>query len=73
MTPWLIVAGDFARTGGMDAANHALASYLARSGRTAHLVAHRVEPELAAVPNVVVHRVPRPLGSHRSLLPMRDR
>ena len=64
MTPWLIVAGDFARTGGMDAANHALASYLARSGRVAHLVAHRVEPELAVMPNVVVHRVPRPLGSH---------
>lgn len=51
-------------TGGMDAANHALASYLARSGRETHLVAHRVAPELAALKGVHVHRVPRPLGSH---------
>jgi glycosyltransferase involved in cell wall biosynthesis len=48
----------------MDAANHALASYLARSGRETHLVAHRVAPELAALRGVRVHRVPRPLGSH---------
>lgn len=61
---WLIAAGDFVRTGGMDAANHALASYLARSGRTVHLVAHRVDPVLEALPGVVVHRVRRPLGSH---------
>jgi glycosyltransferase involved in cell wall biosynthesis len=61
---WLIAAGDFVRTGGMDAANHALASYLARSGRTVHLVAHRVDPALAALPGVVVHPVRRPLGSH---------
>ena len=25
MRPWAVVAGDFVRTGGMDAANHALA------------------------------------------------
>jgi glycosyltransferase involved in cell wall biosynthesis len=48
----------------MDAANHALASYLARSGRETHLVAHRVAPELAALRGVQVHRIPRPLGSH---------
>jgi len=48
----------------MDAANHALASYLARSGRETHLVAHRVAPDLAALPGVRVHRVPRPFGSH---------
>ena len=64
MTPWLVVAGDFVRTGGMDAANHALASYLARSGRETHLVAHRVDPELAALPGLHVHRVPRPFGAH---------
>lgn len=64
MKPWLVVAGDFVRTGGMDAANHALASYLARSGRETHLVAHRVDPALAALPGVRVHRVPRPLRSH---------
>ena len=64
MKPWLVVAGDFVRTGGMDAANHALASYLARSGRETHLVAHRVDPALAALPGIRVHRVPRPFGSH---------
>lgn len=64
MKPWLVVAGDFVRTGGMDAANHALASYLARSGRETHLVAHRVDPALAALPGVHVHQVPRPFGVH---------
>jgi glycosyltransferase involved in cell wall biosynthesis len=61
---WLVAAGDFVVTGGMDAANHALASYLARSGRETHLVAHRVAADLAALPAVRVHRIPRPLGSH---------
>ncbi|HET7464304.1 MAG TPA: glycosyltransferase family 4 protein [Longimicrobium sp.] len=61
---WLVAAGDFVTTGGMDAANHALASYLARSGRETHLVAHRVDAELAALPGIHVHAVPRPLGSH---------
>jgi glycosyltransferase involved in cell wall biosynthesis len=61
---WLLAAGDFVRTGGMDAANHALAAYLARSGRETHLVAHRVDAELARLRGVRVHRVPRPLGSH---------
>ncbi|HEU4456781.1 MAG TPA: glycosyltransferase, partial [Longimicrobium sp.] len=62
--PWLLVAGDFVRTGGMDAANHALASYLARSRRETHLVAHRVDSELAGMGGIEVHRVTRPLGSH---------
>ncbi len=69
----MIVAGDFVRTGGMDAANHALASYLARSGRETHLVAHRVAEDLAALPGVRVHRVPRPLGSHTLGFPLLDR
>lgn len=54
-----IVAGDFVRTGGMDAANYALASYLARAGRTVHLVSYRVARELAALGDVRFHRVPR--------------
>jgi len=62
--PWLLVAGDFVRTGGMDAANHALAAHLARSGRETHLVAHRVDEELAGTRGIEVHRVRRPLGSH---------
>jgi glycosyltransferase involved in cell wall biosynthesis len=69
----VIVAGDFVRTGGMDAANHALASYLARSGAETHLVAHRVADDLAALPNARVHPVPRPLGSHTLGFPLLDR
>lgn len=69
----MIVAGDFVRTGGMDAANEALASWLARNGRETHLVAHRVADELAALPHVRVHRVPRPLGSHTLGFPLLDR
>lgn len=70
--PWLVVAGDFVRTGGMDAANHALASYLARAGRETRLVAHRVDPALRALPGIYVHRIPRPLGSHLLGFPLLD-
>lgn len=69
----MIVAGDFVRTGGMDAANHALAAYLARSGTETHLVAHRVADDLAALPNVRFHLVPRPLGFHTLGFPLLDR
>lgn len=71
--PWLVVTGDFVRTGGMDAANLALAEHLARSGRETHLVAHRVDPALATLPGVRVHRVPRPLGSHLLGFPLLSR
>jgi glycosyltransferase involved in cell wall biosynthesis len=64
MTSWAIAAGDFTPQGGMDRANHALARYLATSGRAVHLVAHRVWPDLAALPGVSVTSVPRPFGSH---------
>jgi glycosyltransferase involved in cell wall biosynthesis len=65
MTSWLLASGDFVPVGGMDTANHAFASYLARrNGADVHLVAHRVAPELASHPGVRVHRVPRPLGVH---------
>ena len=59
----LVVAGDFAKAGGMDRANHALAAHLADLGPV-ELVAHRVAGDLLARPNVAWHRVPRPLGSH---------
>jgi glycosyltransferase involved in cell wall biosynthesis len=73
MSVWLLVAGDFTTLGGMDTANFALASYLARRGREGqsaeagevHLVSHRVAPELAALPAIRVHTVPRPLGVQR--------
>jgi len=63
VTGWLLVAGDFVPHGGMDRANRELARYLA-ADTPVHLVAHRVDPELAAHPNVTVHIVPRPFGKH---------
>jgi glycosyltransferase involved in cell wall biosynthesis len=63
MTGWLLVAGDFSPFGGMDRANLALARHLADRGPV-HLVTHRAWDDLAAHPNVIVHRVPRPLGRH---------
>jgi glycosyltransferase involved in cell wall biosynthesis len=59
MTPFLLVSGDFVRTGGMDRANYALASYLARQGHPVHLVTHRVEDDLRALPSIRVHHVPK--------------
>ena len=64
MSSFVIVTGDFTPWGGMDRANFELARHLVRRGDTVHLVAHRVDPELAAHRNVVVHRVARPGGSH---------
>ena len=64
MTPYLLVSGDFVTTGGMDRANYAIASYLARRGHTVHLVAHRADAFLAARPEVRVHNVPKPAGSY---------
>jgi glycosyltransferase involved in cell wall biosynthesis len=73
MTPWLLVSGDFTPLGGMDRANHALASYLAGQGAGVHLVTHRAWSDLEALAGVVVHRVPRPLGSHLLGQPLLDR
>lgn len=70
--PWLIVTGDFTPTGGMDRANHALASYLLREGREVHLVAHRVAYDLRAL-GAEVHLVPKPLGSYFLAEPLLDR
>jgi glycosyltransferase involved in cell wall biosynthesis len=65
MNRWLLIAGDFTPLGGMDRANHALASSLAaRPGAEVHLVAHRVWDDLAHAPAVHVDHVRRPLGSH---------
>jgi glycosyltransferase involved in cell wall biosynthesis len=64
MSTWLLVSGDFTAHGGMDMANYALASFLARRDEV-HVVTHRTAPELAAMPAVTVHQVARPLGKHR--------
>jgi glycosyltransferase involved in cell wall biosynthesis len=64
MRRWALASGDFTRHGGMDRANHALARYLATSGRDVHLVAHRVSTDLALLRGVTVHHARRPFGSH---------
>jgi glycosyltransferase involved in cell wall biosynthesis len=61
---YTVVTGDFVRTGGMDVANFHLARYIAAAGNDLHLVAHRVDPTLAAFPGVTWHRVPKPLNSY---------
>lgn len=62
--PWLLVAGDFTPLGGMDAANHAFARYLASRGDEVYVVAHHVWPDLAAMPSLRWQRVWRPAGRH---------
>ncbi|MEO7649708.1 MAG: glycosyltransferase family 4 protein [Bryobacteraceae bacterium] len=64
MRPYVLVAADFVRTGGMDRANLALATSLAERGHPVHVVTHRADEALSASPNVTVHRVPRPAGSN---------
>ena len=59
----MLVSGDFTPLGGMDAANHALARYLA-SRNEVHLVTHRAWPDLTMLPAVTVHRVWRPFNRH---------
>ena len=56
---YLLVAWDFIRTGGMDMANHALASYLADSGRDVHILAASASEDLTQRPNIHFHRIPR--------------
>lgn len=70
MSRWLVTSGDFTTLGGMDRANHAQARHLAQRGDEVHLVAHRVADDLAALPNVHVHPVARPLGAHLAGAPL---
>jgi glycosyltransferase involved in cell wall biosynthesis len=70
MTPWLLATGDFTTSGGMDRANYALASYLARRGHPVYLVAHRIDPGLTSLPAVHSQLVPRPLGAHLAGAPL---
>lgn len=73
MKSYLLVSGDFVRTGGMDRANYALADYLAQHGNEVHLVAHRVAEDLSSRPNVIVHRVAKPMHSYLLATPLLDR
>jgi glycosyltransferase involved in cell wall biosynthesis len=61
---YLLISGDFVRTGGMDIANYHLADFLARQGVPVHLVSHGVDAGLLAYPNVQWHRAARPFGVH---------
>lgn len=61
---FLIVTGDFVKTGGMDRANYALADYLARQGEAVYLVAYRVDASLLSYPNVTFWRVPKLANSY---------
>lgn len=60
---WVLVAGGFHRSGGMDAANAALAMHLAERGSRVHLVCHLADEDLRKHKMVEVHRVERPAGS----------
>ena len=61
--PWVLVAGGFHQAGGMDRLNAALARELVGRGTRVHLVAHRIESDLAADPLVTTHIVGKSGGS----------
>jgi glycosyltransferase involved in cell wall biosynthesis len=61
---YLLVSGDFVKTGGMDRANYALAAHLAAKGHEVHLVAYRAGEDLVRHSNLTLHRVRKPLGSY---------
>ena len=74
--PWVIVAGGFHRSGGMDKANLALAEYLVEQNTPVHLVCHSVDSDFGQHPLVTVHHVSRPAGSFflgKPLLDIRGR
>lgn len=73
MSRYVLVTGDFVKTGGMDRANYALARHLAERGDEVHLVAHRVADDLLRDGHVVWHRVPKPLNSYFLASPLLDR
>lgn len=70
--PWLIVAGDFNLTGGMDQANAALALELTQS-RPVEVVTHSIRLNSGQPLFFEVRLVPRPLGMHLLGEPWLDR
>ncbi|WP_394838051.1 glycosyltransferase family 4 protein [Pendulispora rubella] len=64
MRTYAIVAGDFVKTGGMDRANYALASFLARAGRSVTLIGFRADTELTSNRNVEFRAVVKPKNSY---------
>ena len=59
-----LISGDFVTTGGMDRANHALATFLANRGDEVHLAGFRASQDLLARANVTFHRARKPLNSY---------
>ena len=72
-TPYLIVSGDFVKSGGMNQPNYELARYLADEGFQTHLVGYRVAEDLASHPGITFHRVPKPGGSYFLSQPLLSR
>ena len=70
MTRFVLVTGDFVKTGGMDRANYALAHYLAEQGHPVDLVTHRADEALRTHPGVTLHQVPKPLNSYFLAAPL---
>lgn len=70
LRPFVMVTGDYVRTGGQDAANFALADYLARHDRSVHLVGYRFDESLLHRSNVTLHRVPKPANSYTLSAPL---
>ena len=64
MRRYAIVTGDFVKTGGMDRANYALASYLARQDQNVTLIGFRADSDLLTGRNVELRRVPKPMNSY---------
>jgi glycosyltransferase involved in cell wall biosynthesis len=62
-TPWVLIAGGFHDDGGMDQLNAGLARYLLSRGTPVHLIAYRVNDELAKTPGAQVHVVKKIAGS----------
>jgi glycosyltransferase involved in cell wall biosynthesis len=62
--PFLLVAGDFVQTGGMDRANFELSMSLATMQYEVQLVGHFADRRLLQLPNVIYHHAIRPGNSH---------
>src|SRR5271169_289000 len=71
-SPWVLVAGGFHKSGGMDKANLALAEYLTEQNTPVHLVCHSLDSDFAKHRLVTVHRVSRPAGSFLLGKPLLD-
>jgi glycosyltransferase involved in cell wall biosynthesis len=73
LKPWVVVAADFVKTGGMDRANYALAKRLAERGVETHLVGYTAADTLLAHDRIRFHRVPKLLNSYLAGEPLLDR